>query len=198
MSKLSAWQLVISRHCKRGIITVSYWPIIACYFPALLLTAGYSEIWRAALEQQCYSRCSNLQTVTSWPAKELVIFPGPLTDGLAADPWHGLLLGGPPPPRRFLRGQQNLLVGGADPLPVVRSLRPLHEVQRGGRGHVSLLLSLSQGQGEKVFVAVVVTAVVVFFSLSHLCGCYLFNLRCPFSLLSLLLVVVISSFSLSI
>lgn len=41
-----------------------------------------------------------------------------------------LLLGGPYPPGRLLHGQPHQVVGGSDPLPVVRRLRELHEVQR--------------------------------------------------------------------
>ena len=70
---------------------------------------------------------------------------GPVPDCLAADPRHRLLLHRPPPSRPLLRGRQDLLVGGSRPLPLVRRLRSLHEVQRGRRGQVPNHLPFTQG-----------------------------------------------------
>ena len=58
--------------------------------------------------------------------------------GVALDSGRLLLLRFPRGARRLLRRSVHLLVRGAHPLPVVRRLRRIHEVQRACRGFPSL------------------------------------------------------------
>ena len=55
-------------------------------------------------------------------------------DSLASHPGRLLLLGLAHRVGRLLLGQPDRVVGGPHPLPLVRRLRQLHEVQRAGRG----------------------------------------------------------------
>ena len=63
---------------------------------------------------------------------------------MALDSGRLLLLRFPRGARRLLRRSVHLLVRGAHPLPVVRRLRRIHEVQRACRGFPSLPLQTAE------------------------------------------------------
>ena len=53
---------------------------------------------------------------------------------MAVDPRRVLLLAVPDRPGDILHRREDRVVGGADPLPLVRRIRRIHEVQRTRRG----------------------------------------------------------------